>query len=397
MSTYTHSPGPWHTLLLEQSLQPNQQPVLAQQVQDMAREFLAQTNEPPTAAEVQAADAWYLSTEGQQCLKALVSETWARMKRHAPNAMPAHDERHAMYKVPAAALAHLQAEQVAGHERVGVLGALLHDYGRWAEERIYGGPGDSVLHARFSFLLAQELVTSYDMPLLVTNRLLAAPLQHTSGAVPTDDMPLKLTVSADRDQLYGPEFVIRIAHHSINDKGDGASFYGEKPGLPILARLHRMYLNRLPGPLFARDAHVRNLRDMLGQFILLCENVDASRSRWTLDRPSAAQLDAPLSWADSWHAAQALPHLDPSDSARLALARLLSAKHVAPGARHWVVALDKVSHVPSELEPRLVRALDWVHHCRVQLDEAERISLIDIKTEYAADALVSTLAEFLLD
>ena len=81
---------------------------------------------------------WYWSSEGQNVLRLACDALWKQMSIHAQKAQPAHDARHAMYKVPSAALAYIHAEQVEGWERVGVLGALLHDHGRWPEERIYG-------------------------------------------------------------------------------------------------------------------------------------------------------------------------------------------------------------------------------------------------------------------
>jgi hypothetical protein len=99
---------------------------------------------------------WYWSSEGQNVLRFACDALWKQMATHAQNAQPAHDARHAMYKVPSAALAYIHAEKVEGWERVGVLGALLHDHGRWPEERIYGEPLQSQLHAQISFVLGQE-------------------------------------------------------------------------------------------------------------------------------------------------------------------------------------------------------------------------------------------------
>lgn len=90
-------------------------------------------------------DAWYESGEGQVVLLDLFGRLWAKMEDISQWAMPAHDRRHPMYKVPASSIEYIQAERVRGYERVGVFGALLHNQGRWAEERIFVGPrrGDS--------------------------------------------------------------------------------------------------------------------------------------------------------------------------------------------------------------------------------------------------------------
>lgn len=103
---------------------------------------------------------------------------WKQMAIIALKAQPAHDARHAMYKVPAAALAYIHSERVEGWERVGVL-------------------------------------EPFDMPTRVKQHILLSALRRTAGADATDPMALKITVSADRDQLYGPEFALRIVHHIL--------------------------------------------------------------------------------------------------------------------------------------------------------------------------------------
>ena len=65
-----------------------------------------------TKAQTQEFNAWYWSSEGQDVLRLACNALWKQMATHAQNAQPAHDARHAMYKVPSAALAYIHAEQV---------------------------------------------------------------------------------------------------------------------------------------------------------------------------------------------------------------------------------------------------------------------------------------------
>lgn len=391
------SSKPWHVLCLSQSPSTINLETLAKSIQALGREF--QDSAIVESAEIVAqSHAWYLSQEGQETSQAICVDLWTRMQTLAKHAMPAHDARHAMYKVPASALQYLDAENVSGFERLGVLGALMHDYGRWAEERLYGCPGPSVLHARLSFLLCKEVLEAFEMPEFVRQQLLLAPLNHSSGAVESDPMIQKLTVSGDRDQLYGPELVLRLSHHSVADSWVQASFYGEKAGTPILERLKHFHDNRLPGPLFSRQAHVQELQRLMRQFILLAEPFAQSSSRWV--GRSASKFTAALTEEQhltEWTAAQEdADATSMSISLEEAMANLLSAKNIAPGVAHYQVAMSKISDVPHTHKAPLMRALDWVTAAREAKDKEERAALLKIREKYSDDALIQTLSSFIL-
>jgi hypothetical protein len=399
-----HTPNAdyWQQLLLEKTLTLREIRGLPRLVQSAAREFLDEAPLVASAAETSAANSWYESADGQTTLSAIARDAWNAMAERAAHAMPAHDARHAMYKVPASAIQHMHSEAVFGYERVGVLGALLHDYGRWAEERIFGGPGEGAIHARFSFLLTQALLAGYEMPRLIRYHLLLAPLRHTTGAEQADPMPLKLTVSADRDQLYGPEIVIRLAHHGVDETWNQASFYGEKGGTPILGRLKHFHDNRLPGPLFVQTRQTLELQQILRTFLLISEDAESSRIRWADVNVRTSEKAAPrtffsVDWQDAWATAQdRASSTCVSPDSRTALARLLTAPNLAPNPQHLADALAKVSEVPDKLDPYLARALDWVHTERQRLDLQETKNLQEILKGNPNDQLITTIGVLVL-
>ncbi len=342
----------WRELLLEQPLHPALAVALPDFLKQIAQDFLAEVPAEVSGAQVAQLDRWYVSSAGQEALVSFTHALWDQMSHFAARAMPGHDARHAMYKVPAASLEYMAAEQVEGWERIGILGALLHDHGRWAEERIFGWAGASVVHARLSYLLGRELLETIDMPVFVKQQILMAAIRHTSGATSIDPMPLKLTVSADRDQLYGPEIIVRMSHHAVGRLGGGSSFYGEKPGRTVLAQLERFLTHRLPGPLYSREAEVRGLWQVLATFLLVAEEADASRQRFSrvLEEGAAAGTAFIFDWAAEFERAEG--QRNTCDSPHDALAELLRAPHVAPSPGYRRAALDKVSAVTASNRPR---------------------------------------------
>ncbi len=395
------SPTSWKQTLLEDELPPSLAHELVPFLKAEGQAFLDRTAEHPTAAEKDEADRWYGSAEGQQTLTALTRAIWAQMFPLAEHAMPAHDARHAMFKVPTSALEYVLAEDVQGYERVGVLGALLHDHGRWAEERIFGGPGASLVHARLSFLLSRELLGAFEMPAVVRAQILLAVIRHTSGADPEDAMPLKLTVAGDRDQLYGPEFVIRMFHHTVSDTGDSAAVYSSPPATSILDRMEHFQRNRLPGPLFAMQSHVDWLRWTQRMFLLMCEPAPVSRARFEFDvtgqgqakRPIQPAEHGPYDWAGEWaHAQELRPQ---ADDAYAQLEALLRLPNLAPGAHYRDAALAKLQSVPEHLLPTVAGSLLWVRQQVQWNDERQRVVLHRLARH--DDALLATLSQLLLD
>jgi hypothetical protein len=342
---------------------------------------------------------WYWSSEGQNVLRLACDALWKQMATHAQKAQPAHDARHAMYKVPSAALAYIHAEQVEGWERVGVLGALLHDHGRWPEERIYGEPLQSQLHAQISFVLGQEWLEPFDMPIPVKQHILLSALRHTSGADASDPMPLKITVSADRDQLYGPEFVLRIVHHIEKKNGDFGSFFGENQARSVLDKIHHMALHRLPGPLFSRSEYVDALWRQTVQFLMLAYGHDA---QWTYSFISALKahpqhtpliytstdVDDWLETARAFASSHAHTHRTLADEIDI----LLSAPNIAPEENYRQRVFNKMHYSPeSDKQRSMAAALAWTTQSRLALDAVEAKELQLMAGVFTDDLLLTTM------
>lgn len=384
---------PWFHRLLQADIPADFKDNLPAFLKQEARAFSDSSPMPLTIQERVAADKWYFSSVGQEQLEALLDATWRQMESVAEWAMPAHDARHAMFKAPASALLYLDSENVQDAGRLGIFGALLHDHGRWAEERIFGGPGESMIHARLSFLLARELVTEFQLPDAAARLVMHSVVQHTAGASAEDEMAVKLTVAADRDQLYGPEIIIRLFHHIVDqDSQSMSSVYGEKPGMSVLDRLSHFLFNRIPGPLFSRDAHVDKLQTILGTFILMAEPEELSRARFARRPvPTASRRGLPtdFEWASSWTAAQgALPQATDPEAA---LRTLLSAPNVISTPGYLDDAVHKLSELPKEHRERLAGALTWAHQQRVALDSQEAVNLRQLAQVYNSDRPVSGL------
>ena len=92
-----------------------------------------------------------------------------------------------------------------------------HDFGRWAEERIFGNAQGGSTHSRMSYVLLKEFLEDYNFPQIIKLSLLNSVIKHTTGANSDENMHIKLTVSPDRDQLIGPEFILRLFHHKPKD------------------------------------------------------------------------------------------------------------------------------------------------------------------------------------
>ena len=352
-----------------------------------------------TKAQTQEFNAWYWSSEGQDVLRLACNALWKQMATHAQNAQPAHDARHAMYKVPSAALAYIHAEQVDGWERVGVLGALLHDHGRWPEERIYGEPLQSQLHAQISFVLGQEWLEPFDMPTPVKQHILLSALRHTSGADASDPMPLKITVSADRDQLYGPEFALRIVHHIDKKNGDFGSFYGENKARSVLDKIRHMALHRLPGPLFSRSEYVDLLWRQTVQFLMLAYGHDAQlidKFVSTLkEHPQLTPLNYSPTDVNGWLEASrvfASSHIENQRTLLDEINTLLSAKHIASDEDYRKRVFKKMLYSPEVDKQRsIAAALAWTNQSRLELDAMEAEQMENLASAFADDMLLTTM------
>lgn len=313
-------------------------------------------------------NAWYASTDGQAELLRLSQNLWTEMSGWSATAMPAHDARHAMYKVPADAIEHMTAEHVLGWERVGLIGALLHDYGRWPEERIFGGAFNSAHHARMSFVLAREFLLDYRIPEQMRDHLLHAVLGHTRGAKPEDPMVYKIVVAADRTQLYGPERILRSLHHRVNlVTGEDAHIYGPMNSSTLIAYAEKYATTRLEGPLFARSEHYAQLWKDTFVFLIRADTSEEGLSR--LEKVLTVQSTLPeiyrgVAFADFVKMAMHLPFSQTSLESMCG--DFLNSRHVAPNPIYKQAAMAKLNTIPGE---RLIDFASAMSFMRRRLQE----------------------------
>ena len=380
----------WRRFLLEDPIAAGLAELLPDHLKQVSLEFLGRVDSSPGPSSCQLMDHWYASRDGQQVMDALLSRLWNDMAKDAKHAMPAHDKRHAMFKVPAAALEYMDAERVDGWGRLGLVSSLMHDRGRWAEERIWGGPQQSLVHARLSYVLGKEFLQDFDVPAAVADQILLATVRHTSGAGIQDTMPQKITVSADRAQLIGAEIVIRLLHHPPMPNGDLSSYLSDSSGHSVLDRLYHFATTKIPGPLFALDGDMTVLVDGLVDVLLLSEDEDSSRRRFlSAGNEKRAFLEAG-EWRRRWDAAQELPiHCG---TALQEATALLSAPHLAAGHGHIGNALNKLPPPSDDRSIRVGRALAHARHLRMSEDDRQFARLTRIIDLYADDALSRRLA-----
>ena len=389
----------WRQFLFDDPLPKALPDVLPVFLKQRSQAFLETVQYSFTDKKIQELNTWYGSSEGQDVLRLACEALWKQMATYAKNAQPAHDARHAMFKVPSAALAYIHAEQVQGWERVGVLGALLHDHGRWPEERIYGEPLQSQLHAQISFVLGQEWLEPFDMPAPVKQHILLSALRHTSGADASDPMPLKITVSADRDQLYGPEFALRIVHHIEKKNGDFGSFYGENNARSVLDKIHHMALHRLPGPLFSRSEHVDALWRQSIQFLMLAYGHDTPWIDFFMSALNAYPQHTPLGYTSTdvnhWlenALAFANSHAYTQRTLTDEIEILLSAPNIAPGEDYRQQVFKKMHYsLGADKQRSMAAALAWTTQSRLALDAVEAKELKLMAGVFADDLLLTTL------
>jgi hypothetical protein len=393
-----HSAVPvnWHHRLFEATLPEERdalqmtQAAMGVELRNEAHAFL--DTFVPGAARNQASslDRWYHSEAGQAELVRLVDHIWSVMSAHAAHAMPAHDARHAIHKVPADAVEHMHAEGVAGWERVGLLGALLHDYGRWAEERFFGGPGVSANHSRMSFVLARDILDGFDLPQPVQDHILFAVLSHTKGAVASDPMVTKITVAADRVQLYGPERMLRQLHHSIDpETGDDALIYGPPGSRSVTGQLEKYLGTRILGPLFARIGHFSKLWRQSYQFCILADNTPEAHARLKRIIENQKTMPRPLKGVDfeefASHArskASIATHVLGDMDAFAMTCKFLDLPHLAPNLQYKQQALDKLRSVSPERQVDLANALRYMHQCLIHENKRQTDELVELGDIY---------------
>jgi hypothetical protein len=380
----------WHRRLFVAPLTEPDRVQIFEQARAEGREFLDRRDPAAFLERRPALDAWYRSRQGQDVLCRATRRLWRHLMGLAPHGMPAHDARHAVVLVPAAAVLLAHDEDITDSARLGVLGALLHDQGRWAEARLHGHPTESVLHARLGFLLAREFLGDTDIPRVLQDELLHAVLVHTSGADAASPEITRLTVAADMTQLHGPEFVLRLVHHLALPPGP-TCFVEEEPGLSLVDRFDH-FLAQRRDILFASavDARERGLAHLWAVGEQLTDAAGWAARAGAAQRIRSAALDQELRRQRHWLRTAVLDTADPG----VWVQRLLRAPHACacPAMEASVVA--KARHVAAERRPGLAAALALATHQRDLLaaDWQRRLDAAAVRYGREGDRFMAGLA-----
>ena len=336
-------------------------------------------NPQPIIYHPEQLDEWY-KTEGQTVLINVFSKLWQILLDLSQNAMPSHDARHAIFKVPASALELIHSEGITNWEKVGVLGALIHDWGRWAEERIFNAPQGGSIHSRMSFVLTQEYLEEFNIPSEIKWHILNAAMVHTKGANEFSPIVTQITVTADREQLWGPEFILRILHH-IQLPGSCEVFYKQPGKDDLFSKFEKILKNRLLGPLHTRNDHLKVLKGVLAQFLYLAGTDEFKKNINEFMENSQSWLFIDykylLKQADSFYT--------PVKSAGEALKILLNTNNIAPNQYYIESAVERVMQVPWHLNERLAKAIMFAHEAKLIEEKRIKKSLNLLTKEFISD------------
>ncbi|MEK7605547.1 MAG: HD domain-containing protein [Patescibacteria group bacterium] len=158
--------------------------------------------------------------------------------------LPGHDKRHLLQDLTAGLqfrndVVSAEAGNKDEYQKIGLIGSLLHDVGRLAEERVVGTPvggeqGDK--HTELSFYIAKQLFDAFpQLDQAVRDHILYSILVHqkwpnkseeeTIGYQMTMNEPLNRSVmGSDRLQLVGPEAILRFIGFDIGESDKPLDF-----------------------------------------------------------------------------------------------------------------------------------------------------------------------------
>lgn len=318
---------------------------------------------------------WYYSEEGQKELLRFTKDLWFKLNNTSLSAMPAHDARHALYKVPTYSLKYIESEKVEGWERVGLIGALGHDYGRWSEEHIFGNAQKGSMHSRMSYVLLKEILEDYKLPIQIKKTILNSVLKHTTGANETESMPIKLTVSPDRDQLIGPEIILRIIHHK--SKEDSLNVFFDTEGQEsIIQAIIKMYFSRLPGPLFTLSKELDRSYQITLVFCLMNTSIDKImeyKKLYSNKYFDNNQFENQLAYA--YKKIEEIQKKEVNKSVEEYLLELLSAQNLCPDEKYKELAVKKLENLTEKEKITLSKSLIWLNEERKIMDNEQYIFL----------------------
>lgn len=218
-----------------------------------------------SASQEKRLDQWFVSRTGWQVIAALMDVTLDTLWSYPVKGFPSHDKRHILLHDPLAALQFTLEDGLSGYKRTFLLSTLCHDVSRLVEPQIEETPLNGPFndhHAKLSFLIAERLFSFYrgELDEVLRDHLLYAILKHSSH----EDTPhflLHAVQRADREQLVGPEGILRIVG------GDTSVFRAalhlppddtHRTSLPPLGLMDRHHV------LHTIEFYVRNLHASIG-------------------------------------------------------------------------------------------------------------------------------------
>ena len=332
--------------------------------------------------DIQIINHWYYSQQGQQELYRFIHNLWNTLYQNAAHAMPAHDARHALFKVPIFSLQYIQSENVQGWLKMGVIGALTHDWGRWSEERIFGNAQGGMTHARMSFILLRDFLKDYDIPQIVQYFLLDSVIQHTSGAVSSDHMPLKLTVSPDRDQLVGPEMVLRLIHHKPEKNDLEFIIDSQENSRSVISSILKMYFTRLPGPLFSLENHLMDYFFVSFMFAFMNLSEKEILNIYETKYKKHENVYFQKSWLqkDLAFTKKIIPTLQfPEESLENRMLELLNSSNTCPKDEYKFMAIQKTKNLNELQKEKLNHSLYFINIKKKEKDQQQ----IDFLTKFS--------------
>ncbi len=186
------------------------------------------------------------------------------LQRCSSQGHPGHDRRHILYMDSLSALRHCAEDNITDYRSLFLIGALYHDVGRLPEPRLYGAPASGVQgadHQYLGYYLVSELLKAFPtVPAEISDSIAFSVLVHQTGK-DSDNFAAQFVQRADREQLVGPEFMLRTIGCNVG--------YG-RVGLKIPNSEQREHTLSLPGTPAETDIanhlefYMRNLYPNIG-------------------------------------------------------------------------------------------------------------------------------------
>src|SRR3989339_539272 len=190
----------------------------ATEFEQYAQETLPQIAE----SEKEQLDTWVLSVEGSEIIAEVVDVFFHLITSTAQHGFPGHDERHT-YMVVLSGLVQAveRKEELRPYERLFLLGAVMHDFGRLLEPAFFGKPIGGLIghvHPQMSFHFARRVLNCFSIPKKLIDHIVFSILEHQHPRQGATRMA-RAVQRADREQLIGPEAVIRMLGFDVGLHG----------------------------------------------------------------------------------------------------------------------------------------------------------------------------------